>query len=121
MITETTISPLDFGLPLNPSTSVAGGTPLDNATTLELLLDDQIPDPDRDPVENFVVLNSAALLLVSGVAKDPRDGVRIARESIRGGGAKRALGLFREASQAAVREALDEAQDKEVKMGANGQ
>lgn len=99
VITERTISPVDFGLPLNPIQSVCGGTPLENATTLNLLLDGQLPQ--TDPIENFVVLNTAALLVVAGKAKDGKDGVRIARESIANGGAKRALGLFRDASQAA--------------------
>ena len=96
-ITERTVTPRDFGLPLNSIESVAGGTPLENATTLDLLLANQLDD--THPVENFVVLNTAALLLVAGKATDPQDGVRLARESIANGSAKRALGLFRDASQ----------------------
>lgn len=52
-----------------------------------------------DPIENFVVLNAAALLVVAGIAKDEVEGVRLARESISSGKAGVALDRFREASQ----------------------
>ncbi|KAM0789676.1 hypothetical protein ACM66B_006538 [Microbotryomycetes sp. NB124-2] len=99
-INEMTVSPLDFGLPLNSIESVAGGTPLENATTLELLLDNRL-EP-TNPVENFVVLNSAALLLVAGKVDNYLDGVKLARQSIAYGNARKALSAFRNASQAAL-------------------
>lgn len=101
VITERVISPRDFGLGLNSIESVAGGSPEDNAATLRRLLDNELPE--TDPVENFVMINSAALLVVSGRARDPRDGVRLARQSIATGQAKNALALFREASQEAAK------------------
>lgn len=52
----------------------------------------------NDPIENFVVMNAAALLLVAGIAKDEVDGVRLARESIHNGKAAQALEKFRIAS-----------------------
>lgn len=96
-ITERTISPLDFGLPLNPISTVAGGTPLENAATLDLLLDDKLGP--NNAIENFVVLNTAALLVVAGRAENPVEGVEMARRSIAEGRAKEALAKFRKASQ----------------------
>ncbi|ORY76241.1 anthranilate phosphoribosyltransferase [Leucosporidium creatinivorum] len=97
IITERTISPLDFGLPLNPISTVAGGTPLENAATLDLLLDDKLGP--NNPIENFVALNTAALLVVAGRAGSPIEGVEMARKSIAEGRAKEALAKFRKASQ----------------------
>ncbi|KAK4056474.1 anthranilate phosphoribosyltransferase [Microbotryomycetes sp. JL221] len=110
-ITEMTVSPLDFGLALNSIESVAGGTPLENATTLELLLDNQL-EP-TNPIENFVMLNSAALLLVSGKAADFKEGVELARQSISSGNARKALNKFRHASQEALAE-VERRQQREL-------
>ncbi|GAA6031315.1 hypothetical protein JCM8097_005599 [Rhodosporidiobolus ruineniae] len=101
-ITERTLHPSNFGLSPSPLSSVAGGTPLENSLTLLSLLDGKL-EP-TNPVENFVVLNAAALLVVAGQARDEKEGVEMARRSIREGGAKRALEQFREASQRAVEE-----------------
>ncbi|GAA5909115.1 hypothetical protein JCM6882_001193 [Rhodosporidiobolus microsporus] len=99
-ITERTISPSDFGLSPSPLTSVAGGTPLENSLTLLSLLDGKLGD--AHPVENFVVLNAAALLFVAGRVQSLEEGVREARRSINEGGAKEALETFRRASSEAV-------------------
>lgn len=100
VITEKVISPSDFGLPSNALSTVVGGTPAENASTLIALLDNQLET--TNPIENFVVINTAALLLVAGKVDDLIEGVCMARESIRGGGAKTALARFREASQKSV-------------------
>ncbi|KAI5477780.1 anthranilate phosphoribosyltransferase [Pseudohyphozyma bogoriensis] len=99
-ITPREISPTLFGLPTNPITSVAGGAPSENAQTLIDLLDGKLPLDH--PIENYVALNTAALLVVAGVAKSPEEGVAMARESIKGGKAKAALDAFRKSSQAAI-------------------
>jgi len=98
VITPTTISPLDFGLPLNPLASVRGGQPVENAAMLTRLLAGELPTDH--PVENFVVLNSAALLVVAGKVATPAEGVALARQSIATGQAKAALDAFRTVSQA---------------------
>lgn len=98
IITPISISPLDFGLPLNPLQSVRGGQPAENAAMLTRLLAGELPT--THPVENFVVLNSAALLLVAGKVATEQEGVAMARESIRSGQAKAALDAFRTVSQA---------------------
>lgn len=81
---------------------MTGGTPAENSQLLISLLSGELST--EDPVENFVVLNAAALLLVSGVVKDEREGVSAARKSIREGGALRSLEEFRRVSQKAVLE-----------------
>ena len=98
VITPTSISPLDFGLPLNPLASVRGGQPAENAAMLTSLLAGELPT--SHPVENFVVLNSAALLLVAGKVSTAVEGVALARKSIATGQAKAALDAFRTVSQA---------------------
>ncbi|GAA5866920.1 hypothetical protein JCM8547_003917 [Rhodosporidiobolus lusitaniae] len=103
VITERTLHPSHFGLSPSPLSAVAGGTPLENSLLLLTLLDGKLED--SNPVENFVVLNAAALLVVAGKAKDEKEGVEMARRSIREGGAKEALRRFREASTRAVEEA----------------
>ena len=50
------------------------------------------------PVLDFVLLNAATALYVSGTAKDLKEGVKLARESITSGSAKKALDGFRDAS-----------------------
>ncbi|BGP18112.1 hypothetical protein JCM10213_004215 [Rhodosporidiobolus nylandii] len=99
-ITQRVISPSQFGLSPSPLSSVTGGTPLENSLLLLRLLNGELPD--TDPVENFVVLNAAALLLVAGKARDEKEGVEMARRSLREGGAKSALEAFRKASSEAV-------------------
>ncbi|GAA5860702.1 hypothetical protein JCM3774_006258 [Rhodotorula dairenensis] len=96
VITERTIDPSVFGLNPTPLSTVAGGTPLENSLTLLNLLDNKLST--SDPIENFVVLNAAALLLVAGKARDEKHGVELARESIRNGSAKDAIESFRKAS-----------------------
>ncbi|GAA5917243.1 hypothetical protein JCM5296_006864 [Sporobolomyces johnsonii] len=102
-ITARTIHPSDFGLTPTPLSTVAGGTPGENAATLRALLAGELARDD--PIETFVVLNAAALLVVAGKAKDEKAGVELARESIRSGKAAEALEAFRRASTEAVEKA----------------
>ena len=95
------VSPADFGLPSHPLDSVHGKTPAENAVTLKTLLNNQMPL--NSPIETFVMLNAAALLLVSGVATDLKDGVRRARESISSGKAKAVLENLVNISQTELR------------------
>ncbi len=118
-ITTDTVHPTrDFGLPTHALSAVRGATPALNALTIETLLsnDDQPPShlsapaspdsPSLPAIRDYVLLNAAALLHVAGRAKDWKDGVRIARDSIEGGGAKAAFEGFRDASKKAMGEAV---------------
>lgn len=67
-ITRFTITPEDFGLPRHPLDDVHGGKgPSENADILMQILRGE--RPDDDPVLHFVLLNTAALLTLSGVCE----------------------------------------------------
>lgn len=95
-MTEMTVSPATFGLSPHALSTVVGGTPSENASTLISLLNGEAALDD--PIENFVVMNTAAVLFVAGLARDPIEGVKLARESIKNGGAKGALKEFQRTS-----------------------
>ncbi|KAL1305606.1 hypothetical protein AAFC00_007207 [Neodothiora populina] len=63
-----TVHPSDFGLTPQPLSAVAGGkSPSENAAILKTILDGSI-DP-QDPVLTFVLINTAALLVASGICE----------------------------------------------------
>lgn len=97
------MSPATFGLPSRPLSSVAGGTPPQNAQLIRDLMDGKL-DSETSQIENFVVMNAAGLLVVSGKAKDEKEGVRMAREAIKDGRALAALNGYREQAQKALQE-----------------
>jgi len=86
------VEPADFGLPPHPTAEVKSGTPPQNAALLLKLLDGQIQE--NDAILDFVLLNAATLLVCAEKAKDWKDGVRLARESISSGNARKALDGF---------------------------
>lgn len=103
-ITEIKLHPEQFGLDVHPLSSVAGGTPTENAGTFKTLLTsgDDIPE-SLTPVLHFVLLNASALLVVAGLASDFREGVALAMDSIMSGSAWDALLAFRKAGKEAVK------------------
>ncbi|KAK4553159.1 anthranilate phosphoribosyltransferase [Recurvomyces mirabilis] len=67
-ITELLMSPEDFGLPRHPLSEVHGGKgPAENAQILMKILRNELPE--NDPVLHFVLLNTAALITVSGICE----------------------------------------------------
>jgi len=85
-----TISPSDFGLQAYPLSNVAGGkTPKENAAILSQILSNDL-DSD-DPVLTFVLLNTAALITISGICEadtscmGPGDDGRVIKERGPGG------------------------------------
>lgn len=96
-ISEGDITPDDFGLPTHPIEAVQGGPPERNAKDFIALLEGK-----EGPVMDFVLLNTAALLVVAGKARTFKDGVAVARESISSGRASRALSTYLEMSQKAA-------------------
>ncbi|KAF2746532.1 nucleoside phosphorylase/phosphoribosyltransferase catalytic domain-containing protein [Sporormia fimetaria CBS 119925] len=61
-----TVSPADFGVPAHPLSEVSPGqSPERNAEILISILKGDVP-PD-DPILHFVLINTAALLVVSGI------------------------------------------------------
>jgi anthranilate phosphoribosyltransferase len=80
------VTPEMAGLPRARLDELKGADPLANAARLNALLDGK-PGALRD----IVLLNAAAALIVAGRAKDLRDGVGLAAQSIDNGAARRAL------------------------------
>lgn len=74
-----TVTPEDAGLQRSQD-ALAGGDAVENAAILRGIFAGQT-GPGRD----IVLLNAAAVLLVAGVAKDLREGARIAAETIDSG------------------------------------
>ncbi|WWD20755.1 anthranilate phosphoribosyltransferase [Kwoniella shandongensis] len=121
-ITKGEIHPTrDFGLPSHPLSTVRGSTPDLNALTFNSILSPHTtqppshlsspvgPDsPSFAAINDYVLLNAAALLHVSGKAASYKEGVAIARESIESGGAKLAFEGFRDASKKAMGEHIDQ-------------
>nr|POE47537.1 anthranilate phosphoribosyltransferase [Quercus suber] len=65
-ITKFMVTPADFGLPCHPLADVHGGkSPAENAKILMRILRNELSADD--PVLHFVLINTAALLAVSGV------------------------------------------------------
>ena len=103
-ITEQTLHPEVFGLEAHPLSSVAGGSPADNAAIFKKLLTsgEQIPK-ELTPVLHFVLMNTSALLVVAGLAEDYIQGTKMAMESITSGTAWKALECFRDAGRQAFK------------------
>ncbi len=74
------ISPEDVGLKRCKKQDIAGGEPETNA---EIIMD--ILKGRRSPKRDIVLLNSAAALVVSGIAEDIKAGISMAEESIDSG------------------------------------
>ena len=115
-----TLTPNDFGLPTNPLSSMSPGrTPQENAKILAEILAGK--RPRNDPILSFVLMNAAALLVISGVCdadasamgegdngkveaeRGPgggrwKEGVRRARWAVESGAAAREWGRFVEAT-----------------------
>lgn len=114
------VEPADFGLCRHPLSDVAGGkSPPENAKILVDLLENRL-NADH-PILDFVLLNTAALLAVSGACEDPiealqdgdpdvvikergpggqrwKEGVRLARKAIESGRALDSLRKYIEAT-----------------------
>ncbi|THU94340.1 hypothetical protein K435DRAFT_798965 [Dendrothele bispora CBS 962.96] len=102
----------DYALPSHPLVSVAGGSPVDNSKTFKDILDHldivgssswhsaegeggKVP-ANLEPVLHFTLMNASALLVVAGVAKTFKEGVRLMEESVRSGKTWEAFGMFRD-------------------------
>ncbi|GAB1319142.1 anthranilate phosphoribosyltransferase [Madurella fahalii] len=62
------LHPSDFGLPAHPLSEVSPGKePTENAAILARILNGEMPDDD--PILHFVLINTAALFVVSGICE----------------------------------------------------
>jgi len=85
-IREYAVGPQDAGLRRRPARAVSGGGVRDNARILRGVLEGR-PGPERD----VCVLNAAAALVVSGLARDLRQGAALAAQAVDSGRAVEAL------------------------------
>lgn len=81
-LTDFEVHPEDAGLPVHPFEDIIGGSPEENAVAFRALLDGA-PGAYRDAV----LLNAGAALKVAGVARDLKEGVAAAQQSIDSGAA----------------------------------
>lgn len=90
------IEPGDVGLIRAPIEAIAGGAPEQNAAMIRSIL-----DGEKGPRRDVLLLNAGAGILVAGLASDIAGGVRMAADSIDGGGARAALAALVELSNQA--------------------
>jgi len=93
-VIEHVIAPEDFGLARAELSSIRGGNAEENARSIETILE----NADHQAA-TAVLLNAAAMLVVCGVAKTPRDAAEQARVAITSGAARRTLDDWREVSR----------------------
>ncbi|KZT57233.1 anthranilate phosphoribosyltransferase [Calocera cornea HHB12733] len=104
VIRNVTLHPThDFGLPVHPLSTVRSSSPEANASLLLDLLTPgssssgaKLGDGKNDPeaVRDYILINTAALLVVAGNAPNWKAGVQLARASMENGKAKQALEAF---------------------------
>lgn len=85
----------DFGLPVHPLESVMGGEADENVATFRSVL-----NGDGGPASDYVVLNAAAALWISGLAPTTQEAARMAQAAISSGAARRVLESYIAASAA---------------------
>jgi anthranilate phosphoribosyltransferase len=94
VVRSSRVRPEDFGLPRASIRDLQGGDRGENAQIVRLLLGGE-PGPRRD----IVLMNSAAALVAGGKARDLKEGVGMASQSIDSGAAASKLAALVERSQ----------------------
>lgn len=104
VIQRGTISPHDFGLPEHELETVKSGTPQENADILLHILRQDDPqyivhdEPNANhPLVDYILMNSAAVAVIAGLAENWKHGVQLAKQSIVSGEALKALKDFQSA------------------------
>jgi anthranilate phosphoribosyltransferase len=93
-VSNWTLSVADTGPPVTPIQAVRGGDKVANAATMRALL-----GSEGGPVRDYVLLNSAGVLLVGDLVSNIRDGVQLAAQTIDSGAAKNRMESMIEVSQ----------------------
>lgn len=81
-----TVTPEDFGVSRAPLDSLVSGTAAENAARIR-----RIFGGESGPASDIVVVNAAAALVAAGVAKNFREGAKLAGEAISSGAAEKKL------------------------------
>lgn len=89
-VSRTRIGPDDFGLPVHEPGSIAGDDAAYNARALQRLL-----EGEKSAYRDFVLANTAAVLLIHGTAGALRDGVERAAAAIDSGAALKLVDSYR--------------------------
>jgi anthranilate phosphoribosyltransferase len=87
VVHEFEIDPEEYGIRRMPLKAIMGGDAKENAKILYNIFDSCSTDAQRD----IVLINSAASLMVDGLARDMQDGFEMAREAIKNSRAKKKL------------------------------
>jgi len=87
VVHEFEIDPQEYGIKKMPLQAVIGGDANKNARILYDIFDGTSTDAQRD----IVLINTAAALMVDGLARDMQDGFEMAKEGIQKGKAKEKL------------------------------
>ena len=75
---EFIIDPREYGIKKAPLEAIMGGDARENANILRNIFDNTATEAQRD----IVLINTAASLMVDGLARDIQDGLEMAREAI---------------------------------------
>ncbi|MEC8856204.1 MAG: anthranilate phosphoribosyltransferase [Chloroflexota bacterium] len=97
VVSNWTLSVADTGLPITPIEAIRGGDKAANAATMRALL-----NGEGGPVRDYVLLNSAGVLLVGDLVTNIRDGVELAAQAIDSGAARDCMESMIQASQLGV-------------------
>ena len=93
-VSEYEVEARRYGLTTALASAIRGGTPEQNAAVLASVL-----SGEQGPLRDVVLLNAAAALVAADIARDIKDGIDRAAESIDSGEAKQRLDAFVELSQ----------------------
>jgi anthranilate phosphoribosyltransferase len=81
-VTRFVMTPEDFAMPRAPLESLRGGSPQENATLIR-----NIFEAETGPRRDVVIVNAAAVLVVTGIAKNFREGAALATRFLSSGAA----------------------------------
>jgi len=87
IVHEFEIDPESCGMKKMPLKAIIGGDAQENAHILRQIFDGTATDAQRD----VVLLNTAASLMVDGLARDMQDGIEMGREALKNSRAKKKL------------------------------
>ncbi|MBU0721590.1 anthranilate phosphoribosyltransferase [bacterium] len=87
VVHEFEIDPEEYGIKKAPLKAIMGADAAQNAQILYNIFDGSATDAQRD----IVLINTAAALMVDGIARDIQEGLEMAREAIKNSRAKKKL------------------------------
>jgi len=89
------VTPEDFGKKPAPLAAIRGGTPDENAATIENLLTRVAEDEESQARRDIVVVNASAALVAAGIARNFREGAELAEEALLDGAAAKKMDALR--------------------------